>query len=310
MAVENEPLFLLAPPRSFTSLVNAMLGQHPMMYGFPELNLFLVETMEEFWSGISQNGNRKSSYWPMMRHGLMRVVAQLFGGNQTLDTVSMAYRWIMVRKDIKSEEIYYTLCRKIAPLIPVEKSPAYIGKMEYLQRLYQAFPKARFIHLVRNPRGQCESILKVKGGVRMLLFAGSVDLTGKEPIIDPQIAWHDGNVQIMDFLDILPDDRWIRIKGEDMLADPDKKLADICRWLGLPAGGSDIEAMKHPEDSPYAFVGPVNARLGNDINFLKAPSMRPFKAKKYDLEEPLPWRSDKKPFYPQVLQLAKEFGYL
>ena len=39
------PLFLLAPPRSYTSLVNAMLGQHPQAFGLPELCLFNVEKL-------------------------------------------------------------------------------------------------------------------------------------------------------------------------------------------------------------------------------------------------------------------------
>ena len=39
------PLFLLAPPRSYTSLVNAMLGQHPQAFGLPELCLFNVERL-------------------------------------------------------------------------------------------------------------------------------------------------------------------------------------------------------------------------------------------------------------------------
>ena len=40
------PLFLLAPPRSYTSLINAMLGQHPQAFGLPELCLFNVEVLK------------------------------------------------------------------------------------------------------------------------------------------------------------------------------------------------------------------------------------------------------------------------
>ena len=32
----TEPLFILAPPRSFTSVVCAMIGNHPQMLGLPE----------------------------------------------------------------------------------------------------------------------------------------------------------------------------------------------------------------------------------------------------------------------------------
>ena len=34
------PLFMIAPARSYTSVIAAMLGQHPDLYAFPELMLF------------------------------------------------------------------------------------------------------------------------------------------------------------------------------------------------------------------------------------------------------------------------------
>ena len=43
------PVFLLAPPRSYTSLMNAMLGQHPQAFGLPELCLFNVEILGQMW---------------------------------------------------------------------------------------------------------------------------------------------------------------------------------------------------------------------------------------------------------------------
>ena len=39
----TQPLFILAPPRSFTTVTSAMIGQHPEMYGLPETNLFVAE---------------------------------------------------------------------------------------------------------------------------------------------------------------------------------------------------------------------------------------------------------------------------
>jgi hypothetical protein len=305
----NEPIFILALPRSFTSLVNAVLGQHPQLYGLPELNLFLAETMAEFWTGKSGDGKKKSVHWPVMRHGLLRTVAHLYGGEQTVNAISMAFRWIMVRRERTTAEVYQELCERIAPLTPVEKSPAYIAKPEYLHRIARAFPRARYIHLLRHPRGQGESVLNARGGSQMLMMAGSLDFSGEEVVVDPQVAWRKGNLQIAEFLDQIPAARWIRLRGEDLISDLDGQLAELCGWLGLPAGGDDLEAMRHPEDSPYACVGPVNARLGNDINFLNAPAIRPFKVKTYDMAEPLPWRPDGRPFSAGVTELAREYGY-
>ena len=264
--LRGEPVFILAPPRSFTSLVSTMLGQHPRMYGFPELNLFMAETLDEFWRGVDNDGGRKSTFWPVMRHGLLRTVAQLYAGEQTIDGVALAYRWIRVRARHSTGEVFQELLTKIDPLIAVEKSPGYLRRRLYLDRLLEAAPQARFIHLLRHPRGQCASVLKARGGKLMLMMLNAIDQSGGMAVIEPQILWHDANVLVMEFLNELPREQWLRVQGERVLADPDTELTRICQWLGLPCGPRDLAAMKTPEQSPYAHVGPINARLGNDIN--------------------------------------------
>jgi len=307
--VQREPVFILAPPRSFTSLVSTMLGQHPQMYGFPELNLFMAETMEEFWRGVDHDSGRKSTFWPVMRHGLLRTVAQLYAGEQTIDSVALAYRWIRVRAQRRTGETFRELLAKIEPLIAVEKSPGYLRRRLYLDRLLEAVPGARFIHLLRHPRGQCESVLKARGGKLMLMLLNAIDPSPDIPVIEPQILWCDANTLIMEFLNDLPQEQWLRVKGEDVLANPDIELARICGWLGLPCGAHELAAMKAPEQSPYAHVGPLTARLGNDINFLLEPRLRLSSLKDYDLAESLPWRPDGQGLHPVVVELARELGY-
>jgi len=307
--MKNEPLFILSPPRSFTSLVNAMIGQHPELLGLPELNLFLADTMQEFWVGRGKDGHRKSPFWPIMRHGLLRTISQLYSGEQSMEGIAMAFRWILVRRELSTAEVYKTICHRVSPRIPVDKSPAYIGQIKYLHTLHRCFPNARFIHLIRHPRGQCESVLNTKGGIFMLMMAGSVDMRGDEPVLDPQLAWFNGHIQIINFLQTLPAEQWKRVVAEEFLTDIDKGLCEICKWLRIKAGKNELNEMKHPEKSPFASVGPFNARLGNDINFLRSPAIRPATIKTYDIREPLPWRPDKKPFDPRVIELAREFGY-
>src|SRR3546814_6380190 len=89
------PLFLLAPPRSYTSLVNAMLGQHPQAFGLPELCLFNVERLVELWVGVEGETAERGA---MARHGMMRAVAEFYGGEQSAATVNMARDWASVRE--------------------------------------------------------------------------------------------------------------------------------------------------------------------------------------------------------------------
>lgn len=304
------PVFILAPPRSFTSLACAMIGQHSEMYGVPELNLFMANDMDEFWSGTDPDGRFKSPLWPIQRHGVLRTVAHFFAGEQTIESIKMAQRWIRVRARLTTAQVYQILCEKAAPLRLIDKSPGYLRRKKYMDLMLQAFPDARFIHLLRHPRGQCNSILKVKGGSLALLMVNSIDYTGKTPILDPQIAWHDANLRILKFLRSLPPTQWIRIRGEDLLAHQDDTIDTVCSWLGIANTPEERERMRHPEHSPFSRFGPANARLGNDPNFLTTPRLQSGKAAPLSLEGPLPWRPDGRSFHPSVVALARDFGYV
>jgi hypothetical protein len=296
----TDPLFILAPPRSFTSIVCAMLGQHPQMYGLPETNLLVAETMRERRGVIR---DRAAS-----EHGLLRGVAQLFSGEQTAHAVTFARHWIESRLDSECVSVLRELGEKVHPRILVDKSPMTVLRAEYMQRARRAFPQARFLHLLRHPRTQCESVLRSGGSLAAPL--GAAAYSPSSPSEDPQKAWYTFHMNIYTFLNGLPEERKLRVRAEDLLVDPDACLAQIAEWLGVHADAQAIEEMKHPERSPYATFGPVTARFGNDSKFLRAPKLRVHtRGKGPSLRGPLGWRPDGAEFSPEVIQLATEFGY-
>ncbi len=305
----SSPIFVLAPPRSFTSLFCSCLGQHPQLLGLPELNLFMAETVEEFWFGDAPEDPKSPLFWPMMRHGLLRTLAQRLAGEQTLASIQMAYRWLKVRSDWTTGELYQELVEHFHPLILVEKSPGYLRKPRYLERLIETFPTARFIHLLRHPRNQGESVFKVRGGRAMLLTLGSLDVTDGEPFPDPQFLWHDVHQLILDFLATLPPSQAYRVKGEAFIERPDDVFRALGTWLGLDMDAAALSAMRHPEQSPFSTIGPFNARLGNDIKFLLNPHFTPRSVVLRPLDEPLSWRPDAQPLSPNVQALAISLGY-
>jgi hypothetical protein len=71
-----------------------------------------------------------------------------------------------------------------------------------------------------------------------------------------------------------------------------------------------IEAMKHPERSPYACFGPVNARFGNNPGFQREPALRNGSPKQGHLEELGDRRNHGIRFSPEVEELAREFSYV
>lgn len=304
-----DPVFVLAGPRSYSSLVVGMIGQHPELYGMPELNLFQCIDVEEFITGENPDGTRKSPFWKSMRHGMLRAVAQIFGGEQTLESVRMAERWLEARQAMTSAQALRELCAVVAPRRIVEKSPGVLRKQEFLNRMLAAFPGARFIHLVRNPIDQCRSALAAKGGIGVLLSLDSVDYRGQVASLEPQVLWYDTQIQVLRFLDQLPDEQFVTLRGEDLLNDTDTMLKAICTWLGISDAPEAIAAMKRPEQSPFACMGPANAPLGNDVNFLRSPALRAGSVAVTSLDAELPWRDDGEKLHPRVVAMAEALGY-
>jgi hypothetical protein len=299
------PLFLLAPPRSYTSLINAMLGQHPQAFGLPELCLFNVDTLIELWVRASDEISNDAK----TRQGLLRAVAEIYAGEQTSATVQMATRWAAARQHLSTGEVYRELVDRIDPLVAVEKSPSYTIDIKRMIRMREAFPEARFLHLIRHPVGQCKSVMAMNEGA-FALYVNSLEFAEDRAFIEPQYAWYDLNINILNFLESVPGEQQMRIRGEDIMSDPRRYLGEICRWLGLRDDEEAVNEMMHPERSPFANFGPINALFGNDPNFLSGPTFRPHEVKVPSLNKPVPWRDDGKGLKPEVVQLAREFGYV
>jgi hypothetical protein len=215
------------------------------------------------------------------------------------------------------------LALQVRPLIAVDKSPSIVYDIDYLQRAHKFFPQARFIHLLRHPRGHGESIMKyitetAKHGpvppwlLALASFPNPV-AGAKEPqnaqSVDPQYAWFVLNTNICEFLKSIPDEQKMEIRGEDLLNSPDQGLRRIADWLELRTDDEAIEEMKHPERSPYACFGPPGARLGNDLLFIENPALRALHVESHTLSGPLSWRDDGHGFGEQVENLARRFGY-
>jgi hypothetical protein len=299
-----------------------MIGQHPQMYGLPEVHLFPFETL-----GARAQYVTEATY--PMAHGLLRAVAQLYFGAQTRDSVRKAQQWLAVRSGLTTDFLFKVLADRVFPRALVDKSPSSVYRLEVLERIHSCFPGARFIHLLRHPRPYGKSVMKylqerAKHGPippsHWLLRISSYSPPNASPEdriekaetakLDPQNGWYALHKTIGNFLDSLPQAQRMRVLGEELLAEPDRVLGEIAAWMGIRTDSDAIERMKHPEQSPYAFLGPPGARYGNDAFFLQDPVLRPNRAAEpMSLEGPLEWRKDQREFCHEVKLLAQEFGY-
>lgn len=279
-----------------------MLGQHPQMYGLPETYLFTAPTMQEWWAA-HQGTDRVD--------GLSRAVAEIIFGAQTEATIELARQWLRQRSDQTTANVLRSLGDKVFPLILVEKTPQATERLEHMQRIMKDFPQARFLHLLRHPFGHVQSRVnrRLKHLRKVTPTMDLVEAARRFGGADPQMLWYRCNSNILAFSATVPPEQRMRVRGEDLLADPDRQLREITLWLNLRSDPQTIEAMKHPERSPFARFGPRNAPMGGDENFFQQSELRPIQPSVQSLDGPLPWRRDGAGFAPKVRNLARILGY-
>ncbi len=275
-------LIVLSPPRSFSSVVATMIGQHPELYGFPELHLFIGDTVHEVLDRELASGNYLGP------PGLIRSIAELQFGRQTNATCSKAAGWLDTRRHWSTKKLMDHLRSLVDPLIGMEKSPVTALKAIGLERAYAFYPDAYYLHLTRHPLSTRRSL--------DIFIANRRRMRGntRERAFDNILSWYRFHKNIMDFTQTLPPGQTMRIKGEDVLSEPDLYLPQLAAWIGIRTDAAAIDAMKHPELSPYAYRGPAPAHGGNDGNFMRNPALRPGRIKEPNLqafwaEERVPW---------------------
>ncbi len=297
------PLFILCPGRSFSSVVCAAIGQHPHLYGLPEVNLALGDTVAELFE-IARRKRKKH-----MLHGLYRVLAQIHHGEQTEATVQDARQWLRSRRSWKTIVMYHYLAEQIAPKNCVDKTPGYSSNIAHLKRLQYMFPDAYYLHLSRHPRPTTQSLYQIhsqKSRQKPESYSTRA-LANIENTVENH--WLKSHQNILDFSRTISRGHYLRLQGELLLADPENYFRQIAEWLKIPTDPAAITAMLHPEHSPYACVGPKGANSGNNPGFLQDPQLRRSAPAPNFLEGALAWSTQNRVFSPASCELARRLGY-
>ena len=275
----HQPLIILSPPRSFSSVVSTMIGQHPQLYTFPELYLFNFNNLDDFFAFGSKHGS--GSDLP----GLIRTIAQEHYGKQTTKTNLKAIDWLKERSDWSTEKVFNYILDLISPRIGVEKTPATSRRINNIEKAYAMFPQAYFLHLTRHPVAAKKSIEEFLINKDLKNYKKTGIWQEEKSRVNGLIVWFHYHNNIAKFTKNLPAGQTMRIKGENLLSQPDIYLPQIAQWMGLRTDSQAIEAMKHPENSPYAYVGAFPARGGNDPKFMRNPKLRMGTVKEPSLQE-------------------------
>ena len=162
------PILVLAAPGVPGQTLAAALGRNPAAYDLPELNLELMPSIDVLQREMT--GIRASQL-----HGLLRALAQLLAGEQTVAAVDMANRWLLRRTYLPTSAVAQELAIRIAPRRLVAPVTAAIFDRSSLRRLRATFPEAIFVHLHLHPHVYGRLLLAGTAGQAALQLAGALD---------------------------------------------------------------------------------------------------------------------------------------
>lgn len=285
------PVFILCAMRSYSSLISTMLGQHPDLYGLPEINLSVADTV----GGVMDFYARRAHGL----HGLLRTVAELQDGAQTEDTIDAAMAFLNQRRGWRTGAMLDWIEDKVSPRRIVDKSPVSVRSVEMMERLLDMRPDAQFLHIVRQPAAVCRSINRLHEEIDR--ETGS-NLRGR---VNAETVWLKSNTNVKSFRKDLDPGTCMVLQGEAFLGEYDLYAPQVCEWLDIRQDAEALKAMLSPEASPYARIGPANAMYGNDPNFLKSAAFSP---RPIEIE-PVDDGVDGRPFQAATKKLARELGY-
>jgi hypothetical protein len=224
----DRPVFIVACPRSGTTLLQLMLSAHPRL-AIPPENRFMVEAwmQRDTFGDLKQRSNRvKLAKWIVRRRlfrdlGLERQAVRraIVTGPPTIGSAT----GIVLREYARS---------KGKPRWG-DKRPSYLKHLDWLLEM---FPDAQIVHIVRDGR-DCVASLK-----RMRWWRGG-SLTAIS-------RWVESMRQGERARSTLRPDQYYELQYEHLVADPRGELSKLCAFLGEEFAESMLEHHRAPDTAP------------------------------------------------------------
>ncbi len=209
--MSGRPIFIIATPRSGTTLLTALLHAHPSIAMPPETRFLPVIYRErESFGDLRVEANRrrvaeritaKGTMFGDLRMDKAQVIEAVTNAPPTLGSLFAT--------------VWQEFARSRGKRRWGEKRPAYWREPKTILRL---FPTAQIIHLVRDPRA-CAASLN-----RVTWWPGGVPRSAA--------VWHMSNRDLDRLGRGLSADQYYRLRYEDLFTDQRAELERLCQFLG------------------------------------------------------------------------------
>jgi hypothetical protein len=163
---------------------------------------------------------------------------------------------------LTTQAFYRRLQDSVAPRLLVDKSPSYALDPFALRRAEEIFEGALYVHLVRQPVAMIDSF--ERHHMQQILYLRDHRFA---PRALAELVWTLSHQTILDFLADVPEERWFRLRFEDLVTDPDGQMAALCRRLGLAFDPGVVQPYERLDDKMVDGVYPESAPMG-DPGFL------------------------------------------
>jgi amino acid adenylation domain-containing protein len=258
----QSPIFILAPPRSGTTLLRVMLAGHPGLFACNELQLLHFETLaerEEAYKG-------KFALWS---EGLVRAVMEL--NHCGADEAKLLIH-NFAKHGMTTREMFEQLQEWASDRLIVDKSPSYAIDADALEKALADFPNARFIHLVRHPYSMVKSFEKYN--MDQVLYLHPHDFSSQKL---GELVWLESHQTTLDFLKKIPDNQQFRMVYEELVQHPERMMHDMCEALGIPFHEGLLDPYKDLEKKMTDGIHPDSRSMG-DTHFDKKRKIEAKKA--------------------------------
>jgi amino acid adenylation domain-containing protein len=217
---KNPPaMFILAPPRSGTTLLRVMLAGHPGLFAAPELQLLNFNTLEERRRAFQG----KYAFW---LEGAVRAVMEL---KQCDAEEAKGVMEAFERSGLTTKHCYRALQDWLdGGGMLCDKTPQYALDFATMQKAEGDFQDPIYIHLVRHPEASVGSFQKYR--MEQVLYLRPHTFSRRALA---ELVWLVSHQNIVRFLQTVPASRQFRLRFEDLVARPREMMEALCARLGL-----------------------------------------------------------------------------
>lgn len=215
----NKPtVFILSPPRSGTTLLRVMLAGHSRLFAAPELQLLNFDTLAQRRAALVG----RYSPW---REGTIRAVMDLEDCDAQYATRLMESH---ERSGLTAKAFYGWLQERAGNRVVVDKSPGYALDLEALRNAEHGFEEPRYIHLIRDPLAMSRSFESYHMDQILPLLENPY--SGRTL---GELVWTLSHRNILEFAETVLPERLLRLRFEDLVADPRSAMTEVSRFLGF-----------------------------------------------------------------------------